>query len=120
MAKKRAQGPFPFPDFNPTRPDVSKLPAIAEFEAATVDIYKTWLHDMTALGDPAQAVQAWHALLEALRRHVDVITEQQSAAARGDAAVFTKDYYEGNNAQADMATAATKAGVQLCADAAAA
>jgi hypothetical protein len=41
LAQKKALGPFPYPDFNPTAPDLSKLPAIAESEAKTVEIYQT-------------------------------------------------------------------------------
>jgi hypothetical protein len=37
--KKKAQGAFPYPDFNPTQPDLSKLPRIALSEARTVKIY---------------------------------------------------------------------------------
>src|SRR5437588_3842786 len=50
LAQKRAQGPFPYPDFNPTRPDLSKLPSIARLEAKTVLIYKAWIRQMVDLG----------------------------------------------------------------------
>jgi hypothetical protein len=38
LPQKNAQGPFPYPDFNPTKPDLSKLPAIGQPEAKTVAI----------------------------------------------------------------------------------
>ena len=120
LAQKKAQGPFPFPDFNPTKPDLSKLPAIATSEAKTVTIYQTWQRAMLALGQPPTGKGAWAGVLEALESHVRIIEEQQAAAQNGDGQTFTKDYYEGNKAQDEMEKAADAAGVPVCADAAAA
>jgi hypothetical protein len=120
LEQKEAQGEFPFSDFNPTQPDLSKLPAISQFEATTVTIFETWQHRMLALGRPPAGEAAWADLLKALNSHVEIIVEQQAAAARGDAQTFTKDYYEGNDAQDDMMRAAAAAGVPDCAAAAAA
>jgi hypothetical protein len=50
--------------------------------------------------------------------HVAIISEQQEAADRGDTATFTKDYFEGNDAQDRMVQAADAAGVPDCATAA--
>jgi hypothetical protein len=120
LAAKKAQGPFPYPHFNPTRPDLSKLPRIARSEAKTVRIYRRWLRTMLALGQPPSGRAAWADLIDALRGHVRVIVEQQAAAARRDGATFTKDYYAGNKVQEKMVRAADAAGVPECAAAAAA
>jgi hypothetical protein len=120
LARKKAQGPFPYPDFNPTQPDLSKLPGIAQFEAKTVTIYKTWLREMSALGQPPTGQAAWADVLSALRSHVGIIVEQQAAAQRGDGPTLTKDYDEGNTAQDEMRRAADDADVPDCATAAAA
>ena len=82
LAQKKAQGPFPFPDFNPTKPDLSKLPAIATSEAKTVTIYQTWQRAMLALGQPPTGQGAWAGVLEALESHVRIIEEQQAAGHR--------------------------------------
>jgi hypothetical protein len=37
-AQKKAQGPFPYPDFNPTRPDWSKYSGVAA--GFTTDYYE--------------------------------------------------------------------------------
>src|SRR2546430_1771267 len=50
FAQKKAHGPFPFPNFNPTRPDRSKLPAIGRLDAQTARIFRTWLRGWVALG----------------------------------------------------------------------
>jgi hypothetical protein len=120
LAQKKALGPFPYPDFNPTQPDLSKLPDIAQSEAKTVEIFQTWMHEMQALGEPPTGKAEWADVLNALGSHVRVIVEQQAAAAPSDGQTFTKDYYEGNKAQEAMVLATDAAGVPICATAAAA
>jgi hypothetical protein len=85
LEQKQAQGQFPYPDFNPTQPDLSKLPGIAEFEATTVTIFKSWQQKMLALGQPPTGQTAWAGVLASLSSHVRIIVEQQAAALRGDA-----------------------------------
>jgi hypothetical protein len=118
LTQKKALGPFPYPDFNPTRPDLSKLPPIARLEARTVSIFETWQHKMLALGQPPSGQAEWADVMKALGSHVRIIVEQQAAAQRGDAKTFTKDYYEGNTAQDEMERASDAAGVPVCATAA--
>jgi hypothetical protein len=118
LAQKKAEPPFPFSSFNPTRPDRTKLPAIGRHELRGVQIFRTWYRAMVALGSPPQGRTQWKALLEALHDHVTIIVDQQAAATRSDAVTFTRDYYAGNNAQAAMTRAAKAAGVTICATAA--
>jgi hypothetical protein len=118
LAQKKALGPFPYPDFNPTQPDLSKLPNIAQSEAKTVEIFQTWMREMQALGQPPTGQAEWAAVLKALESHVRIIVEQQAAAAHSDGQTFTKDYYEGNKAQEEMVRASDAAGVSICATAA--
>jgi hypothetical protein len=114
-AQKKAVA-FPYPNFNPTQPDASKFPGIAQYEAAhTVPAYKAWLREMQALGQPATGQAAWADLLTAIGAHVRSASEQQAAAQRGDSATFVKDYYEGAQTQADLLSAADAAGVPECA-----
>ena len=115
VTRKDAQGPFPYPDFNPTDPDASKLPDIARFLTGSVEIYTTWLDQMKALGQPPSAQAAWNALLAAIERHVKLNVEQQAAAEHGDTKTFTKDYREGLQARTDLTRAAGAAGVPECA-----
>jgi hypothetical protein len=120
LAEKRAQGPFPFPRFDPTRPDRSKLAPIARIEARTVAIYSRWLRKMRALGQPSTGRAAWSNVLTALATNGRIITDQQAAARRGDARRFTKDYFDGNQAQRHLESSATVAGLPACTTAAAA
>jgi hypothetical protein len=119
LAQKRALGPFPYPDFNPTRPDLSKLPGIARLEVRTVKIYQTWLRQMLALGQPPTGQAAWTDVVRALRSNGRIIADQQVAAQRLNGRTFTKDYYGGNKAQHGLERAAKGAGVPGCAAAAA-
>jgi hypothetical protein len=118
LAAKKAEPPFPFADFNPTKPDLSKLPAIARYEERGVQIFRSWESRMLALGSPPSGQAVWAALIRPLRAHARLIADQQAAASRGDGATFTHDYYAGNKAQEEMVRAASAAGVPICATAA--
>jgi hypothetical protein len=119
LAQKTAQGPFPYPRFNPTRPDLSKLRGIARLETQTVKIYGTWLRRMQALGQPPKGRAAWSDVLTALRSNGRIIADQRAAAQRLDGGTFTKDYYDGTKAQHELERAADAAGLPTCASAAA-
>jgi len=118
VAAKKAEPPFPFAAFNPTKPDLSKLPAIAGYEARGVLIFRTWERRMLALGSPPNGQKEWAALMKPLRAHTRIIADQQAAASHGDGAAFTGDYEAGNQAQEEMVRAAAAAGVPVCATAA--
>jgi hypothetical protein len=113
LARNKAQGPFPYPDFNPTQPDASKLPDIARYLAETVAAYGRWLDQMRALGQPPSGQDAWNDLLAAIERHVQLDIEQQAAAEHGDTETFTRDYQEGGDTQA-VFRAAEAAGIPEC------
>jgi len=120
LAQKRAQGSFPYPAFNPTRPDLSKLPRIARFEAKTVKIYERWLREMLALGQPPTGQAGWTDIVRALTSNGRIIADQQLAGQRVDGRTFTKDYYDGNKAQQRLERAGKAAGLPVCTAAAAA
>ena len=42
VVMKQAEGPFPFPDFNPTKPDVAKLGQVADYLEKTATTYEAW------------------------------------------------------------------------------
>jgi hypothetical protein len=120
LTQKKGLGPFPYPSFNPTRPDLSKLPPIARLEAKTVKIYDTWLRRMLALGQPPTGKATWGGVVTAQRTNGRIIADQQAAARRVDGPTFTKDYYDGNKAQQELERASTAAGLPVCTAAAAA
>ena len=43
LQRVQDQGAFPYPDFNPTDPDLSKFPGIADYLATSVETYSAWL-----------------------------------------------------------------------------
>ena len=115
LAQKKAQGPFPYPDFNPTAPDPSKLPLIAPFLAETAVTFQTWLSEMKALGQPPSGQEAWGDLVSAVASHARIATEQAAAAKSGDIETFKSDYHEGTDTQDVLLSAANAAGVPECA-----
>jgi hypothetical protein len=118
LVAKRAEPPFPFSEFNPTAPDLTKLPAIGRYETRGVEIFRTWLRQMRARGAPAKGNAQWNRLLRAIEDHTRIITEQRAASLRKDGKTFTRDYDEGNRAQDETVRAAAAAGVPVCATAA--
>ena len=116
LADKRAQGPFPYPDFNPTRPDPSRLANVARFLEKTALTFARWHQRMLALGEPRRGGEAWHRLVAAIDRHVELTRDQIDAARAGDTDRFADDYQKGVDTQARLLVAAKAAGVADCAD----
>jgi hypothetical protein len=114
-ALKDAQGPFPYPDFNPTDPEPAKFPGVADALMKTDVTFTTWLEDMRALGEPPSGNESWDALLDAIEAHVRINRDQIDAAGEGDTERFAADYDEGVATQEALLDAATDAGVPECA-----
>jgi hypothetical protein len=110
----KQQGAFPFPDFDPEHPDVSRFPQIAAYEAQTVAAEKEWQTRMHAIGSPKTGQAEWLALLHAVDLAVDSTSAQQQAAARGDAAAFKASYQDLTNHATAGTNAAIAAGLPSC------
>jgi hypothetical protein len=115
LAAKEALGPWPYPEFNPTRPDWARYPGVARALATTPGLFRTWLGRMEKLGEPATGRAAWDDLVAAIRDHARIAAEQYGAAVRLDSETFTRDYEEGSAVQDVLLDAATAAGVPECA-----
>jgi hypothetical protein len=114
LALKKAEGPFPYPNFNPTKPDPSKLRGVADFLEKTQSTFETWLRDMRNLGSPPSGQAAWADLVAAVQRHVELNGEQIVAARQGDLKTFSDDYVKGTEVQDQSLKAASDAGVPEC------
>ncbi len=114
LALKKAQGAFPFPDFNPTKPDIARFPAVADFLKLTDATFTTWDNEMVALGQPPTGSAVWADVVAAVHEHRVNNADQIVAATNGDAARFSKDYEIGVETAAAMLKAATAAGVPAC------
>jgi hypothetical protein len=115
VAMKQSQGAFPFPDFNPTKPDPAVLAQLPPILEKTATRYASWSVAMKALGQPAGGQAAWTSLIAAIDRHGDLNHDQIDAAAKGDAARFADDYARGVETTAALLKAATDAGIPDCA-----
>ena len=115
VVMKQAEGPFPFPDFNPTKPDVAKLGQVADYLEKTATTYEAWSAALTALGQPAGGSSSWSALVAAVGRHGELARDQIDAARKGDTSRFSKDYTLGMQTRTDLIKAATDAGIPGCA-----
>jgi hypothetical protein len=115
VAMKQSQGAFPFPDFNPTKPDPAVLTQLPPILERTATRYASWSVAMKALGQPAGGQAAWTSLIAAIDRHGDLNRDQIDAAAKGDASRFADDYAKGVETTAALLKAATDAGIPDCA-----
>jgi hypothetical protein len=113
-AELRAQGAFPFPDFDPDHPDRSRFAQIAAYEAQTVAAEQDWQLRMHAIGTPTTGGAAWAALLRVVDRAVTLTAAQQQAAAHGDATAFSKSFHDLTNASTDGTQTALAAGLPTC------
>jgi hypothetical protein len=116
LAMKRAQGAFPFPEFNPAQPDPSKLAAVADFLMKTDATFTSWSASLKALGEPPGGRDSWDALIREVDRHVELNRDQIDAARKGDVTRFARDYTAGTQTQAALLAAATASGVAQCAN----
>jgi len=109
-ASKAPQKRFPYPDFNPMKPDVAKLPAIGAFYTANgwpvAHMLQTQLH---ALGEPDSGRKVWDRFLAQFDRYIATYRQQIETARKSDAKGFTatavefRDMVNGANAAADKA-----------------
>jgi hypothetical protein len=112
--KLRAEGSFPFPSFDAEHPDAPKLPAIANFEAKTVAVERSWQAQLIALGHPASGSITWDIFLNRVDRAVKETAAQQVAAQRGDGAAFTKTFHELSSSGLANSQVAAALGLALC------
>jgi hypothetical protein len=112
--KLRAQGSFPFPNFDPEHPDASELPAIAGYEAKTVATERSWQTQLRALGQPSSGESAWISLLERIDRAVNEAAAQQAAAQHSNSIAFTKTFHELSSSVSSNRKLAAAVGLASC------
>jgi hypothetical protein len=110
----RAEGSFPFPDFDPEHPNATQLPAIATFEAKTVANEQSWQKQLHALGQPNIGAAAWTTFLTAVDSAVASTVAQQQAAQRGDSASFTQTFHDLTAQGPGDTKAAVAIGAPIC------
>jgi hypothetical protein len=113
-AALRAEGSFPFPNFDPEHPDAAQLPAIATFEAKTVANEQSWQKQLHALGQPNIGAAAWNTFLAAVDSNVVSTVAQQRAAQTGDSAAFTQTFHDLTAQGPGDTKAAVAIGAPIC------
>jgi hypothetical protein len=110
----KAQGPFPYPSFDPSHPDVTDLPGIAAYEAKTVATEKAWQSQLQALGKPSAGGARWKRYLSTVTRFVKETTAQQAAAQANTAAAFTSTYKKLSSEKKTNDKAGQRIGLPSC------
>ena len=109
-----AEGPFPFPTFDPQHPAVADLPTIARYEAKTVAALRAWQAALHTLGRPIAGSLAWTTYLSAVDQSVTSTIAQQRAAQNRDSAAFTQTYRDLSSRGPAGARAASAIGLPTC------
>ena len=112
--KLRAQGSFPFPNFDPEHPDASELPAIATYEAKTVATERSWQTQLRALGQPSSGASAWMGFLARIDTAVNETAAQQAAAQHGNSIAFTQTFHELSSSGLSNSQLAASVGLAAC------
>jgi hypothetical protein len=108
--------PFPYPSFDPTHPDVSKLPAIARyFASGSLPLSQSAGRALRALGQPARGQSAWQQFISVQQAKVVTFEHQVASARRSDATAFTATVYQFGPQAMQQGNLARALGLPACA-----
>lgn len=83
-----AHGQFPYANFDPLRPDVTLLPKVGAFFAATQSIGDRLPNELRDLGTPRNAVSQWTQIVALARQDRTIADHQIKAAKASNAPAF--------------------------------
>lgn len=109
--------PFPYPNFDPLRPDPALLPQVGAFFAGPGDprpIFRTLYTQLRALGAPPANRSAWGRTLRARAAALTVINEQDAAALAANTPAFVNTVHASDRAYRQVAITATVFGAIRC------
>jgi hypothetical protein len=117
LADKQTWKPFPVSDFNPTDPDPSAFPQVANWlQAEVAPTFENWHDDLVALGDPPAGKRDWRRTIEAISKINQGNRDQIAAARAGDVDAFKATTSRMKDIQEDLLEASNAAGVPSCAE----
>jgi hypothetical protein len=102
------KGKFPYPQFNPSRPQADLLPKVgAYFKSRDVNDIP---EQLAALGQPAQGATQWNELLALVEQNGANIVKQTNAALASDSTAFIATLAPAQNLDNQMLSEARQAG----------
>ena len=109
-----AEGPFPFPTFDPQHPTVADLPTIARYEAKTVAALRAWQTASHTLGQPITGSLAWTSYSVGSQPKCDEHDRTTARCPKRDTAAFTQTYRDLSSRGPAGAQAASAIGLPTC------
>jgi hypothetical protein len=106
----RTLGTFPYPNFNPTKPDLKTLPLVGKHFAKALPIRRTIPGQLRSLGEPTTGRQAWDAIRSLGLQENTVAIKQVSAALASNSKAFVATVKQINQLSEAISTRATAAG----------
>ena len=117
LESKQRWATFPAAGFNPTAPDPTSFPAVAEWlKNQVAPTFDAWRDGLMALGPPPSGENSWRDVLAAVAGIAELNTTQVKAATSGDVQGFVEATNRLQAIQPDLERATTAAGVPTCAD----
>ena len=117
LAAKQAWDAFPVASFDPTTPNPSALPVVADWlDEQVTPTFTAWEADLRDLGAPPTGQERWKAMLGPIHTIVQANADQVAAARSGDADAFAAATAVLQAAQAGLERAAAVVGAPACAE----
>ncbi len=115
LEAKQAWASFPAGSFDPTAPDVAKLPTVAAWlKSEVAPVFDSWASELTALGAPATGQAGWDTFLALVAAHPGLVEAQVAAGEASDAASFAAATRSLQANHRELIPAAKAAGVESC------
>jgi hypothetical protein len=84
---------FPYPNFNPTKPDHKTLLLVGKYFAKALPLRRAIPGEFRGLGEPAVGTAVWDAIRSLVIEDNAVAIKQVAAAQAGDAKTFVSTYH---------------------------
>jgi hypothetical protein len=88
LARVQANGPFPYPNFDPLHPSAAMVPRVVAFFRPLVPIDRAVPGQLRALGEPASGRQQWDRLRDLVTRDETNAVHQVAVGEAGDVKGF--------------------------------
>jgi hypothetical protein len=103
-------GKFPFPNFDPTKPDVKTMKLVGKHFAKDLPLRRAIPNDLNKLGQPPVGKTQWAAIKALALQSNQVALTQIQAALAGNTKAFVNTVNQSDTVQTKLTATATKAG----------
>jgi hypothetical protein len=103
-------GKFPYPTFNPTKPDLKTLPLVGKHFAKALSIRRRIPAELRSVGEPTSGKRVWDAIRSLALEENAVAIKQVAAALASNSKVFVSTVHQTDHFHSAIGARATAAG----------